>query len=393
MIRYEPPQNWIQYDPLAIVAEWSEAKAAIMSLTSIPFQRSWAEALQNIQLKREVAGTSRIEGADFTEQELEVALKESPRQSLNRSQRQARAALITYKWLATLPDDLPINEDLVFEVHRRIVTDADDDHCPPGVLRGQDQNVNFGYPRHRGAEGGAECSEAFMRLTRAAQRDFRDHDPLIQALALHYHFAAIHPFLDGNGRTARALEALLLQRAGLRDTLFIAMSNYYYDEKDAYLTALSDTRASNHELTPFLKFGLCGIALQCQRLFAEIKKQISTALFRNMMYDLFNRLETTRKRVIADRQLAILKLLLEADETTLENLFQRMQPNYQKLKAPLNALQRDVTHLMVLGAVEVEKVKEIYWIKIRLEWATEITETEFFEKVKKLPTAKTYPFL
>ncbi|MDQ3255222.1 MAG: hypothetical protein M3R15_15200, partial [Acidobacteriota bacterium] len=59
---------------------------------------------------------------------------------------------------------------------------------------------------------------------------------------------------------------------GLRDTLFIAMSNYYYDEKDAYLTALSDTRASNHELMPFLKFGLCGIALQCQRLFAEIKK-------------------------------------------------------------------------------------------------------------------------
>ncbi|MDQ3253684.1 MAG: Fic family protein [Acidobacteriota bacterium] len=346
-----------------------------MSLTSIPFQRSWAEALQNIQLKREVAGTSRIEGADFTEQELEVALKESPRQSLNRSQRQARAALITYKWLATLPDDLPINEDLVFEVHRRIVTDADDDHCPPGVLRGQDQNVNFGYPRHRGAEGGAEC------------------DPLIQALALHYHFAAIHPFLDGNGRTARALEALLLQRAGLRDTLFIAMSNYYYDEKDAYLTALSDTRASNHELTTFLKFGLRGIALQCQRLFAEIKKQISTALFRNMMYDLFNRLETTRKRVIADRQLAILKLLLEADETTLENLFQRMQPNYQKLKAPLTALQRDVTHLTVLGAVEVEKVKEIYWVKIRLEWTTEITETEFFEKVKKLPTAKIYPFL
>lgn len=123
------------------------------------------------------------------------------------------------------------------------------------------------------------------------------------------------------------------------------------------------------------------------------KKQISKALLRNMMYDLFNRLETTCKRVIADRQLAILKLLLEADETTLENLFQRMQPNYQKLKAPLTALQRDVSHLTVLGAVEVEKVKEIYWVKIRLEWTTEITETEFFEKVKKLPTAKIYPFL
>lgn len=50
----------------------------------------------------------------------------------------------------------------------------------------------------------------------------------------------MHPFLDGNGRTARAVEALMLQRAGLRDALFIAMSNYYYDEKTVYLAALAE---------------------------------------------------------------------------------------------------------------------------------------------------------
>ena len=61
---------------------------------------------------------------------------------------------------------------------------------------------------------------------------FRGHDILIQALAAHYHFAAMHPFLDGNGRTARALEALMLGGAGLRDTCFIAMSNYYYEEME-----------------------------------------------------------------------------------------------------------------------------------------------------------------
>ena len=54
----------------------------------------------------------------------------------------------------------------------------------------------------------------------------------------------MHPFLDGNGRTARALEALMLQRTGLRDTLFIAMSNYYYEHKINYLNALNDTRAT-----------------------------------------------------------------------------------------------------------------------------------------------------
>lgn len=76
----------------------------------------------------------------------------------------------------------------------------------------------------------------------AVRTVYNKHDPLIQALALHYHFAAMHPFMDGNGRTARALEALVLQRAGLTDKAFIAMSNYYYDEKNAYVSSLSEVR-------------------------------------------------------------------------------------------------------------------------------------------------------
>jgi hypothetical protein len=47
----------------------TKAKAAVLSLTNMPVQRSWVDALQIIQLKREVAGTSRIEGADFSEKE------------------------------------------------------------------------------------------------------------------------------------------------------------------------------------------------------------------------------------------------------------------------------------------------------------------------------------
>jgi len=126
------------------------------------------------------------------------------------------------------------------------------------------------------------------------QREFSEHDPLIQALALHYHFAAMHAFLDGNGRAARALEAVMLQRVGLRDTLFIAMSNYYYEEKTNYLKSLAEVRAADHDLTPFLAFGLRGVEIQCHHLFVEIRKNVAKALFRNVMFDLFNRLRTAR---------------------------------------------------------------------------------------------------
>jgi len=395
MIRYIIPPNWISYDALSLMPELTEAKAAVLSLTTIPFQRSWADKLQDMQLKREVAGTSRIEGAEFTESELEAALKESAEQFFTRSQRQARAAKLTYQWIALLPDDYPVNRDLILEVHRRIVTGADDDHCPPGRIRDKDQNVHFGTPRHRGAEGGEECAEVFAMLDSAIQHEFKAHDVLIQALALHYHFAAIHPFLDGNGRTARALEALFLQRAGLRDELFIAMSNYYYDEKIAYLSALSESRASGHNLTPFLKFGLKGISIQCNRLFSEIRKQVSKALFRNVMYDLFGRLESTRKRVIAHRQLQLLKLLLEVDEIEFNSLWKRALPDYSSLKSPMNALARDLNGLVHLGAINVRRQEknQVWTISLNLDWPTQITESQFFEQMKNLPKAKTYPFL
>lgn len=393
MIRYTIPGNWIQYDPAVILMALVEAKAAVLSLRKMPYQRAWVESLQQMELKREVAGTSRIEGAEFTEAELEKAMQETPEQLVTRSQRQAHAAVQTYRWIAAVPDDRPMDVQLVCEIHRRIVTGADDDHCPPGEVRGQDQNVNFGTPRHRGEEGGEECRRAVALLAEAIQRQYRDHDPLIQALAAHYHLAAIHPFLDGNGRTARALEALMLQRAGLRDTCFIAMSNFYYDEKTAYLAALGDARARNHDLTPFLLLGLKGIEIQSRRLLTEIQGHISKELFRNLMYDLFNRLRTKRKRVIAQRQIEIMKVLLESEWIDFPGLLRRIRPLYTSLKIPDKAILRDLNYLIQLKAVKFEEWENTYRIAIRLEWPTEITETRFFDYWKNLPRAKTHSFL
>jgi Fic family protein len=394
VIKYERPRSFILYSLPDVASALVEAKSAALSLRTIPYQRSWVETLQQIQLKREVAGTSRIEGAEFTERELEAAIRETPEQLLTRSQRQAHAAVGTYRWLATVPDDRPVNQQLLLEIHRRIVTGADDDHCPPGKLRGRDENVLFGIPRHRGVEGGAECEATLAALAQALQHEYREHDPLIQALAAHYHIAAMHPFLDGNGRTARALEALLLQRAGLRDSCFVAMSNYYYDEKDAYLATLARTRAGGHDLTPFLVFALKGVAVQSRRLLGEIQHHLAKGLYRNLMYDLFNRLRSPRKRVIAERQITILKVLLDSGRLELEARLDNVTSEYAQLKNSRKAMVRDIGDLRALGAIAVEHGEsgQVY-MDVRLQWPTEITETKFFERLKALPKSKTHPFL
>jgi Fic family protein len=204
----------------------------------------------------------------------------------------------------------------------------------------------------------------------------------------------MHPFLDGNGRTARALEALVLQRTGLKDALFIAMSNYYYEEKPYYLSALAEVRSHGHDLTPFVKFGLQGIEKQCKRLLAEITTNVRKALFRNVMFDLFGRLRSQRKRFMAERHLEILKLLLKTESLTLDELVSATKPKYHSLQNPFKALIRDLNYLISLRAIRHEKAGEgRYRFFARLEWATEITETDFFSFVKRMPKAKTYGFL
>lgn len=394
VVRYSIPRNWIAYDFAAIAAEFAEAKAAVISLTNMPFQRSWAEKLQEIQLKMEVAGTSRIEGAEFTEREFQAAISESSStEEMTRSQRQARAAVSTYRWLAAQSGGRPLSEDFVRDVHRRLVTGCDDDHCEPGVLRRGDHNVTFGMPRHRGAQAGHECATAFTQLIAAANGAFRGHDILIQASALHYHIGAMHPFGDGNGRTARALEAFYLQKAGLRDALFIALSNYYYDEKAMYLSMLAECAQTGHDLTPFLRFSLTGVKKQCERLLREIGIEVRKALFRDMAYDLFNRMTSTRKRVIAKRQLALLNHVLDRESIGVDAAFNHLRPHYAGLGEPWSGFARDVVNMTNLGPLILRGAAETFVLEVDLDWPQKISGSEALAKLQSLPRPKTYRFM
>ena len=187
----------------------------------------------------------------------------------------------------------------------------------------------------------------------------------------------------------------MLQRAGLRDTLFIAMSNYYYEHKTAYLNALNETGDQGHNLTPFLKFGLKGIASQCRRLFSEIRLQVAKALYRNTMNDLFGRLMSPRKRAMSSRQLQILSLLLDEQQMTWKDLRVRLLPIYT-LKNPFKALVRDLDYLIRLGAVSTRllpKDEGLLLFSTNLDWPAQITETEFFRKMKHMPKSRILPFL
>ncbi len=386
MIEYDVPRRWMRYEKQALTGELVEAKAAISALRVAPYQREWVDRLQTAELKREISGTLRAGGVELAERDLEKALDESPEDTDSGPEKQAHAAAQTYRWLATIPDDRPIDNELILEIHHRLVTGVDDDQCGPGILRKEDQAITFGTPSHQGAQGGRACTVSFSALVRALRREFRDHDEVLRAFAAHYHLGAMHPFLDGNGRTARAVEALMLQRAGLRDVAFVAMSNYYCNEKSGYFKTLNETRQGGHDLTAFFKFALRGVALQAGNLLGEITGEVSKVLYRDLARNLFSRVRTNRQQLIANRQIELLTTLLDDGPLTLEQLLKLTYPHFKDLKNPRSALGRDLSTLLDLKAIGYrEKGEGEYLLWARLEWPTEASIAEYLRCLRSMP--------
>ena len=390
IIRYARPQRRIRYDMAAIVEPLIDARTAGGVLRGIPHLPQWIEEIQEEQLRLEAAGTSRIEGAEFTQREQDEALAPdaAARTDLTHSQRQLRAANAAYRWLREQPANRPVTAEFILDIHRRIVSGCDDDDCEPGALRPDAWNVTFGTPRCRGAAGGAECQDAFAALSDAIDGEFRQHDGIIQAIAAHYHIGAMHPFGDGNGRTARALEAFMLRRAGVNNLVMVSLSNYYYEHKDEYLAALSESRQSGHDLTPLLRFALPAVAARCNAVAATIVDNNKRTLFRQFARSLFGQLRSPRRRVLAERQLQILETLLRDGPTRdgpteVMRFMEKVSPHYASLKFPERALVRDIMGLFELDAITFDGEQ----LSINLDWPQQFSQSELLEIYERLPSA------
>ena len=383
--RYHVPRQWLRYDAEAIAAPLVEARTAAGVLNRMPYLHRWIEQVHEEQLRLEAVGTSRIEGAEFTrpEQDEALASNAAAHAELTHSQRQLRAAAGTYRWLLACPPNRPVAAGFVLGIHRRIVTGCDDDHCEPGALRRPGFNVTFGSPVCRGAEAGAELSGAFDALVRAVAGEFRTHDGIVQALAAHYHLGAMHPFGDGNGRTARALEAFMLRGAGVNGMVMVSLSNYYYEHQEEYLAALYESRARGHDLTPFLAFALRAVAERCNALADEIVAHNKRVLYREFAHSLFGRLRSPRRRVLAERQLQTMDVLLDAGPLELSDLLARVRERYVGLKFPIRAMSRDLGGLLSLRAVELDGTT----IAANLDWPQRFSETELLDLYENMPAA------
>ncbi|MDO8429558.1 MAG: Fic family protein [Candidatus Daviesbacteria bacterium] len=105
-----------------------------------------------------------------------------------------------------------------------------------------------------------------------------DFHPVIKAAIIHYEVARIHPFVDGNGRVARALATLILFLEGYDIKKFFSLEEYFdADQMNYYLTlqAISNQLVlDNHErdLTPWLDYFVEGVAIELNRIKERVRR-------------------------------------------------------------------------------------------------------------------------
>jgi Fic family protein len=97
--------------------------------------------------------------------------------------------------------------------------------------------------------------DELVRWLRGADRT----PPLIGSALLHLNVIAIHPFNNGNGRTARILAAMELVRDGIRSPELVSIEAYLRRNRDEYIDALRTTLGpsydpDNHPVTDWLDY-------------------------------------------------------------------------------------------------------------------------------------------
>ena len=88
-------------------------------------------------------------------------------------------------------------------------------------------------------------------------------DPLVRMAIQHYQFEAIHPFVDGNGRTGRILNILFLVDQGLLDSPILYLSRYIIQNKAAYYRLLQAV-TKEQDWASWILFILDGVEETCK---------------------------------------------------------------------------------------------------------------------------------
>ena len=365
MKAYEESHPWITFKATDVKKllprPWmllGEARAVCEQIANTPLTPSVARHLNEVALIKGAQATTAIEGNTLDEEQVagiyRGEYKAPPSRAYQeREVRNVLDALYDIDMHIANGTLSPVTADLICEYNRRVLDTTE--HTPdavPGEFR--DHSVVVG--KYRGAPA-QDCRYLTQQLAMWLESDvFGSDDPeinfaltVIQAVYAHLYIAWIHPFGDGNGRTARLLEYMFLARSGQVPLLAAhLLSNHYNLTRDQYYRELE--RASQSRSTgSFVAYAAQGLVDGLREQINLVRGQQLHVSWRNYVNGTMDRFPTSKA---SDRQRALVLAILpfevmSRDELTL------LTPSLAALYAGTGprTLSRDLNRLLGEGLI------------------------------------------
>lgn len=229
-----------------VAADVADAEAALVQLNTSAEALADTEALARLLLRAESVASSRIEGLEVGARQL---LRADAAQRLGDDPRDVTATEVLNNidamvWgVEAVGADDPITVEVVLEAHRRLLAGTHLD-AHGGQLRTEQNWI--------GGSGYNPCSAVFVPPPPESVASLLDDlcafcndnslPAVAQAAIAHAQFETIHPFVDGNGRTGRALLHLVLRRRGLALRILPPVSLMLATWSRDYVAHLTETR-------------------------------------------------------------------------------------------------------------------------------------------------------
>ncbi len=213
-------------------------------------------------LTEEAIASSQIEGAN-TSRKVAKEMLYSGRKPRTKSE---QMIINNYQVMQLLDDlkDLPLTEEVLLDIQKRLTFKTLDDDVADGGGRFRTDADEIGVVDHATSEVVFIPPKEKMMLVELkrfvafanneeAEDDLFLH-PFLKATVLHFWLAYLHPFVDGNGRTARAIFYWYMLKKGYWLFEYLSISRIIKTSKRLYDKAFIDTETDDNDLTYFILY-------------------------------------------------------------------------------------------------------------------------------------------
>lgn len=315
-MKYETSHPWLKFtlrlpqDDSRLWLILGEIASKVQHLSGVPLRPDVADDLHRIYLAKGVLATAAIEGNTLSEDQVRQLI--DGKLDLPKSQKYLQQEVQNILDLCNdearqLLDPNRVDRSLCMELirdyNRGVLKGLE---LPEGTVAGEirTHSVVVGNV-YRGAPA-EDCGYLMDRLCNwlngsdfvPPDEELRIPFALIKSIVAHVYLAWIHPFGDGNGRTARMMEFHVLFANGIPLPAAHLLSDHYNLTRTEYYRELAKASASGGDLLPFIRYALRGFLDGLRGQIAQVREQQMRVAWENYVHGQFRKLKSspTQKR-------------------------------------------------------------------------------------------------